>query len=394
MRKSFITIGCAIVICAVISTGCHKNENNSQKWMRTFGGKYTDCGYSVQQTSDGGYIIAGYTASFGAGWTDVYLIKTDANGNTVWTKTFGGSGEEMGYSAQQTTDGGYIIVGYTSSFGAGGDDVYLIKTDENGNQVWTKTFGGTGNDCGYSVQQTSDGGFIIAGRTNILHTASSYIYLIKTDANGDTSWTKTFSGTYDNGYSVEQISDGGYIILGTTSLFGYSESDVYLIKTDSNGNTIWAKTFGGTYSDDCYSVQQTSDNGFIIAGQTYSYGAGRSDVYLIKTDENGNQIWTKTFGGTNYDCGYSVQQTSDGGYIIAGYTYSYGTGDADVYLIKTDANGNRIWYNTFGRSYWEEAYSVQQTSDGGYIIAGYTHSYGAGGGDVYLIKTDASGHTE
>jgi len=340
-------------------------------WTKTFGGAYNDYGYSVQQTSDGGYIITGTKGFWSTSY--VYLIKTNVNGDTTWTKIFGGTGSDSGYSVQQTSDGGYIIAGYNGySY-----SVYLIKTDANGNQVWTKT--NRAFSYGYSVQQTSDGGYIITGEW-----LYPYVYLIKTNANGDTIWAKTYGRTC--GYSVQQTSDGGYIITGNR--YG----GVYLIKTNANGDTIWTKTFGGTGNG--YSVRQTSDGGYIIAGYTSSFGAGGYDVYLIKTNANGDTIWTKTFGGTGNDCGYSVQQTLDGGYIIAGYTSSFGAGGYDVYLIKTDANGNAVWTKTFGGNDNDYGRSVQQTSDGGYIITGYTASFGAGGSDVYLIKTDANGNTK
>jgi len=358
------------------------------QWQKTLGTSRSDVGYSIRQTSDDGYIIAGTTYSFGAGWLDVYLIKTDSAGNLQWQETFGGNDFDWGYSVQQTSDGGYVITGTTCSFGDPLGDVYLIKTDPNGNLLWQKTFGGSSDDYGSSVQQTSDDGYIIAGATGSFGDPIGDVYLIKTDPNGNTLWQNTFGGSgAEYGYSVQQTSDGGYIIAGRTYSFGAKYIDVYLIKTNSAGNLLWQKTFGGNSKDEGYSVQQTTDGGFIIAGMSYSNARG-PDIYLIKTDPNGNQEWQKTFGGSYTDLGFSVQQTSDGGFIIAGWTYSFGAVEEDVYLIKTDSAGNFLWQKTFGGSKGDGAYSVQKTSDGGYIIAGVTESFGAGG-QVYLIKLSA-----
>ena len=369
---------------AVADAGVYAKAASEEEWNRTFSGLGDDCGRSVQQTTDGGYIITGYTSSFGAGSSDVYLIKSDENGNLQWSKTFGGTDGDCGHSVQQTTDGGYIITGYTSSFGTGRGDLYLIKTDASGNLQWNKTFGGSGYDYGESVQQTTDGGYIIAGHAWSFGADYSDLYLIKTDASGNLQWNKTFERSF--GYSVQQTFDGGYIVAGSAFPFGVDSDDVYIIKTDENGNLQWSKTFGGLYSDHGHSIQQTTDGGYIIAGYTYSFGTGGGDVYLIKTDENGNLQWSKTFGGTDGDWGWSVQQTSDGGYIIAGWTKSFGAGSTDVYLIKTDENGNLEWSKTFGGTDEDGGKSVQQTSDGGYIIAGWASSFGAGNADVWLIK--------
>ena len=206
------------------------------------------------------------------------------------------------------------------------------------------------------------------------------------------TWTKTFGGTgNERCYSVQQTNDGGYIITGFTESFGNGGQDVYLIKTDGNGDSLWTKTFVGTSSDGGSSVQQTTDGGYIITGHTSSFGNGKDDVYLIKTDENGVEQWTKTFGGIEYDSGNSVQQTTDGGYIITGKSESVGNVISDLYLIKTDGNGTEQWTKTFGGTEWDVGYSVQQTSDGGYVVSGSTTSYGSGGGDLYLIKTDENG---
>jgi len=362
----------------------------SNTWMKTFGGRSNDIAYFVQQTTDGGYIIIGETSSYGAGNSDVWLIKTDDSGNKLWDKTFGGSNSDWGWSVQQTTDIGYIIIGETRSYGAGDRDIWLIKTDSNGNKLWDKTFGGINYDGGTSIQQTTDGGYIIAGFTASFGGSGTSIWLIKTNNNGNIILNKTYGGPYwDYGNSVQQTTDGGYIITGLLTTSG--GGDVWLIKTDDSGNKLWDKTFGGSNSDWGWSVQQTTDGGYIITGETWSYGAGDCDVCLIKTDNNGNKIWEKTFGGANSDWGRSVQQTTDGGYIITGYTGSIGAGGFDVWLIKTDKNGNRIWDRTFGGPLWDYGNSVQQTTDGGFIITGHTNSSGAGGFDVWLIKTDSQG---
>lgn len=356
-------------------------------WTRTYGGADIDWGYSVQQTTDDGYIITGYTWSFGNG-ADVYLIKTDANGDTLWTKTYGGTDEDFGNSIQQTWDGGYIIAGYTWSFGAGRSDVYLVKTGTNGETLWTRTYGGTGWDECESIQQTSDSGFILAGCTNSFGGGGHDIYLLKTDADGDTLWTHTYGDTgTERSYQVQQTIDGGYVLVGYTESFG-NVADVYLIKTDKNGDTLWTNRFGGTTLDIGYSIWQTSDGAYIITGFTYSFGAGESDVYLIKTNEDGDTLWTRTYGGAGRDHGQAVEETSDGGYIVAGWTTSFGSGSSDVYLIKTTAYGDTLWTTTNGGSSGDHGFSIQQTTDGGYIIAGCTHSFGAGWSDVYLIKTE------
>ena len=311
-----------------------------------------------------------------------------------WEQTFGGTNRDVGESVQQTSDGGYIITGWTNSFG-NSVDVYLVKTDGNGNELWSQTLGGTGGDYGYSVQQTSDGGYIITGYT--IHLTNGFgVSLIKTDGSGNELWTKIFGGTdVDKGFSVQQTIDGGYIINGVTKSFGNGYEDVYLIKTDGSGNEQWTKTFGGTGYDVGESVQQTQDGGYIITGWTESFGSGGiDDIYLIKTDGSGNELWSQTLGGTGYDMGYSVQQTSDGGYIITGSTSSFGN-SYDLYLIKTNGNGIEEWSQTFGGiDDNETGWSVQQTSDGGYIITGETLSFGNGNGeeDIYLVKTDDQGN--
>jgi hypothetical protein len=359
-------------------------------WTQTYGGSGEEKGWSVQQTTDGGFIITGDTYTYGAGISDVYLIKTDSSGDTLWTKTFGGSLWEHSYSVQQTLDGGYIIAGSTQSFSAGFEDFYLIKTDSLGNEVWSQVFGGGGGDDGRYVRQTSDGGYVMTGRTMSYGAGYYDVWLIKTDESGNLIWSQTYGGgDADEAWSVQQTSDGGYIIAGSTVSYGAGSEDVYLIKTDESGNQIWSQTFGGSNVDNGYGVVQTSDGYYLVTGYTRSFGAGYADLYLIKTDESGNPIWEQTFGGSAWEEGFCVQQTSDGNYIIVGCTFSYGVGAGDVYLIKTDESGNQIWSQTFGGTGQERGYCVQQISGEGYVIAGYTGVYPAY--DVYLICLEPEG---
>jgi len=356
-------------------------------FQRTYGGALWDGGGSVRQTTGGGYIITGSTKSFGAGDADVYLVETDSLGDTLWSKAFGGTDVDYGCEVQQTADSGYVVAGVTFSFGAGMGDVWLIKTDADGDTLWTRTFGDTNPQWGYSVQQTADGGYIVVGNTGPY--GGFDVYLIKTDARGDTLWTRTFGGVSDDrGSSVRQTADSGYIITGYNS----SSDGAYLIKTTADGDAEWTRTYGGTDFDEGQSVQQTRDGGYVIAGDTRSFGAGGSDVYLVKTYADGDTQWTRTFGGTAEEWGYLIQQTTDNGYIVAAYTASFGAGDYDVYLIRTDSSGDSLWTRTFGGTAEDGCSSARQTADGGYIVAGGTYSFGAGGGDVYLVKTDSLGN--
>ena len=421
MKKIYLLF--PLLLFVFITCEDEKVEDTKEKeptiiFSKTFGGSGQDYGRSVQQTSDGGYIITGNTRSFGEGNQDVWLIKTDSQGQEEWNQTVGGgSNKETGYYVQQTNDGGYIITGITDSNGDNITEVWLIKTDSQGNEKWNHTFGGNGalNDIGRSVQQTTDGGFVITGYTWEVYGNGGDLWLIKTDSQGNEEWSSIFGGEYgDRGYSGQPTTDGGYILTGK-SYFNYqsdgrwNNGDVRLIKTDSQGNEEWNQTFSGskegTYIDGYgttryfeeygSSVQQTSDDGYIITGMRNRFDDNddNEDVLLIKTDNQGNEQWNQIFGGNQIDFGTSVQQTIDGGFVITGYTESFGNGFSDVWLIKTDSQGREEWNRTYGGSGWDVGRSVQQATDGGYIIAGQTGSFGNGNTDVWLIKTDSEGNT-
>ena len=268
----------------------------------------------------------------------------------VWNKTYGGTGNDRVWSAVQTADGGYAIAGYTTSFGAGGDDVWLVKTDSAGDALWNHTYGGKGNDVAFSVVQTTDGGYALAGDTTSFGAGSWDFWLVKTDSTGNMVWNKTYDRTsQDWVWSVVQTSDGGYALAGASgSSSNAGLSDFWLVKTDSSGDMLWNQAYGGVNFDRGYSVVQTVDGGYIVAGETSSFGAGDSDVWLVKTDSIGNMVWNKTYGGANPDWARSVVQTSDGGYAIAGMTESFNSrGVRNAWLIKVAVAGSPIPSFTF-----------------------------------------------
>jgi hypothetical protein len=217
--------------------------------------------------------------------------------------------------------------------------------------------------------------------------ASVEFYLVKTDSQGDMLWTRTYGGSSsEEARSVRQTIDGGYVVAGSTWSFGTGSMDFYIVKTNSEGDTLWTRAYGGSSDEEARSIQQTADGGYIVAGYTYSFGVG-GDFLVAKTNSQGDLHWMRTYGGTNYDDAYCVRQLADGGYIVVGETYSFGAGQDDFYLVRMDEQGDTLWTRTYGGSNWDRVSSVQQTADGGYILAGYTDSFGAGGEDFYLVKT-------
>lgn len=358
------------------------------EWNQTYGGSEQDFAPSVIQTDDGGYIFAGYTTTLGD--QDVWIVKTDESGTMEWNKTYGGPQEDRALDIIQTSDGGYAIACLTKSFGAGSGAFWLIKTYPNGNIEWNKTYGGSGYELAFSTIQTADG-YAIAGWTTSFGAGQFDFWLVKTDTEGNMVWNKTYGGPdRDTAYSVRQTTDQGYVIAGETRSFGSGESDAWLVKTNSTGSMQWNRTYGGTNFENARSAIQTPDQGYTMGGHTMSYGAGGWDFWLVKTDSLGNTIWNRTYGGSGDDLAYAgAIKVKGGGYAIggvAGYSAPPFPGSGNFWLVETDVAGTMIWNATFGGSALDLMYSVFQTSDEGYIMAGSTHSFGAGEADAWLIK--------
>jgi len=397
-RKILIRTGCilGLISAGLLSSGMEGEPpdwGTPVTWNRTYGGAAYDAAHPVQQTADGGYIVGGASWSFGAGMYDIWLVKIDALGNEQWNRTFGGEAGDEARTLAQTSDGGYILAGVTHSYGFGAGDMWVIKTDENGNEQWNKTLGGTLYDVAHAVHETSDGGFLVAGHTESFGAVTGDAFIVKTDSNGNDEWGGLHGGPEnDTLFSARQTSDGDYILAGETLSYGAGSQDFWLLKVDPEGNEIWSKTFGGTEPDGAHCVSETVDGGFILAGGTMSFGEGVFDGWLIKTDAAGNEEWNRTFGGADTDILFYVEQTEDGGYIATGATYSQGAGNGDYWLLKTDADGEEQWSRTFGGDARDESYWLALSDDGGFVMSGRTESFGAGEGDFWVIKTDAEGN--
>jgi len=363
---------------------------------KTYGGTGYERASALVQTADGGYALAGWTESLGGGGFNFWLVKTDSAGNEQWNKTYGGTDNDCAWALVQTADGGYALAGETYSFGAGGGwpDFWLVKTDAVGNEQWNKTYGGTDDDLAWALVQTADGGYALAGYTFSLGAGDSDFWLVKTDSAGNEQWNKTYGGTsIEEAWALVQTADGGYALGGWTFSFGFGGGDFWLVKTDSAGNEQWNKTYGGESYDQAFTMVQTADGGYALAGQTQSFGAGGPmDFWLVKTDAAGNEQWNKTYGGTDDEEVHALVQTADGGYALAGETWSLGGGGFNSWLVKTDAVGNEQWNKTYGGTEADWAEALVQTADGGYTLAGVTDSFGAGWDDFWLVVTDPDGN--
>ena len=308
----------------------------------------------------------------------IIIISSNASYSTqYWAKTYGGG---LTLSIQQTLDGGYITVGM--------DNILLLKLDSYGDISWQKTYAGSTFDAGTSILQTADGGFIMT----CLNPLSLNFWLLKLESNGDITWQKTYGGNTDDvAQTIKQTPDGGYIVVGYTNSFGAGGSDAWILKLDSSGDVSWEKTYGGSYNDLAYFIQQTIDGGYIVAGNTESFGAGGEDIWILKIDSSGKVLWQKTYGGNNNDSAIYIYETIDFGFIVNGNTNSFGAGGIDAWILKLDSSGDVSWQKTYGRSGYDEAFSIQQTTDGGYIVAGKKESFDAGYYDMWLMKLDSYG---
>lgn len=392
---------------------------NGQQLCLGIDGPGIDQAHSMVQVADGGYVLAGQTNSFGAGGDDIYIVKINKDGKLLWTKTVGGPSSDVGRSMVQTPDGGFAIAGWTNSFGAGGFDFYVVRLDANGNLLWTKTIGGSSGDQGWEIINTADGGFAIAGQTTSFGGSPNDFYVVKLDGSGNLQWDKRIgNNTADIAYSIVQSPDGGYAVCGSTYNWtgsgATSSLDYLIIKLDGTGNLVWSRWIQDPLDQKANHINLTSDGGFIVVGDgalpASSGGGWNWHIYGVKLNGSGVVEWAKYYGGQKIpnfstdgsDYGESVVQTAEGGYLFGGWTFSFNYDFAigkqvstQMYFMKVDPSGNVQWTSILGDAEPDEGKKAIVTSDGGYAIAGVSHPAVSGQGTdkIYFVKLDASNQT-
>jgi hypothetical protein len=377
----------SVIAIAVLASACL----GQSYWKRTYGGTVYDAANAITSTPDGNFIVAGETYSFGGVGGDVYLLKIKPDGDTIWTKTYGGPGNDMVRAITPTPDGNFIVAGSTNSFGAGGNDVYLLKIKPGGDTIWTKTYGEKKDDGACAIIPTPDGNFIVAGWTDCGDVYRDDAYLLKIKPNGDMLWTKTYGGTSEDMlYAITPTPDGNFIVAGSTTSFGKGRSDIYLLKINAGGDTLWTRTYGGTSYEDAFAITQTPDGNYMVVGCTSSFGAVFTDAYLLKIKPDGDTIWAKTYGTTGDNFAYAITPTVDGNFLVVGSTsfYDYGIGSVndDAFLLKIKPDGQTLWKKTYGGPGGDYSIAITSTPDGNYIVAGQTRFNDTLYDDVWLFS--------
>lgn len=366
---------------------------NAQKtFEKPFGGTSEDWAQTAVTTDDSGFIFTGITYSWGCGSEDFLMVKLDQFGDTVWEKTFGGPLDDYGYRMHKTHDGGYLITGHTDSYGAGDCDGYVVKTDLDGDTIWTRTYGGDEDDIIHGAIELANGDWLMVGYTENFGAQMADFFFLKTDANGNARWIKTIGGAQkDVGECVGRDRDGNVLLGGRTWTYGAGGQDFYVIKADTDGNVIWKKTYGREYADQFWDMKVTDDGGAVLAGCSFNADSTRSQCYIVKINGEGNIQWESNYGNSVCASARYISKTMDGGYLITGDIKDTCNPPGDVLLLKLDSVGKILWQKTFGGAEDENGNFVTETADSNILVLGRTVSYGAGWSDCYIIKTDNTG---
>lgn len=389
MNNRIITLSIIFFIIGFAVTPGFSSAQIHDDWKKTYGGPSDDVGRSVLFTDDGGLIIAGYTHSFGTGkLSNIHIVKTNKNGFTEWRRTYGGEYDDQAEEIIKTEDGGYLVAGSSESYqGKAQNDFYMLKLDSDGKKQWENGFGGNYREECYSVVQTEDNGYLLVGQTVTFGKRGKDFWAVKTDDEGNELWRRTYGGDGgDVARSVTKTEDGNYLIAGSTNSFGDPGWGAYLVKIDGSGDVIWNRTAGGNFNDQVYDITQVED-GYVYVGSTTSYGAGEESFWMVKTDLEGYEEWNYSSDGNFDEVAYAVEESKVGSYVMTGYTSSYGKAGRNFWVVEISEDGEEMHKRTFGSGGDEEAYDIDISEEDEFALAGYTSSYGAGGEDFWVVKT-------
>jgi len=395
-RFSIFLAFLASAVLASAALGGLSAADGASLWGRALGGNAEDAFQMVEPSPDGGFYAAGRTLSFG-GAAEIWVAKFDGAGQVKWQKRYGGAADDDASRLFATSDGGLILLGSTKSFGSGDCDIWVLKLDTQGRVKWQKAYGGSKMENAYDLRPTKDGGFIVVGNTwTYGSSVAAAAWLLKLSGGGTVLWQKSYKvGDYaDYPRAVLQTADGGFLMAGSTfnaGVYGMPWEDAWAMKLDASGQPAWTKGINGSYNESAETAIETSDGGYLIAGETNSYGAGGTDIWIMKLSQGGNPVWQKTIGGSNGDSARWIQEVKKGLYILGGETASSGKGGTDAFAMKLGATGNSLWQKTYGGSDSDEAASIRPLKDGRYVLAGRTTSFGSGDADGLILLAAATG---
>ena len=376
------------LLTLMAAAACALAQPPDTLWARTYGGVLQDGANAICQTADGGFLATGYfEASAGTNY-DLYVVRTSGDGDTLWTRRFGGSGNDFGRGVRQTSDGGFLVIGNTTSFGHASTDLWLLRLSSLGDTVWTRFYGGSGYENPKAIEPLADGNFVIAGYSSSFGSIAGEGFALKIGLDGDTLWTRHYGGEGEQDFAaVTPLTDGGFVFAGYTTPQDLPGADVYVVRTDAAGDTLWTRRYGTpNVQDQAAGVQPMADGGFLVGGFTQATTNSEADFLAISISATGALRWSHTYGGSGWDRAYALRRATDGNFVLAGITHSFGAGNHDGYLIKVDGDGDTLWTVTCGGPGNEYLYSLEVTHDGGYIVAGFTNSFGWGGSDGYVVR--------
>jgi len=368
----------------------------SERWAETLGGPKPDTFGSLLSGSDDDVFVSGETQSYGYGNGDVWLLKVGPDGNVLTQRTYGDASTESG-SFRTTSDGGFVCAGATmSSRGMGRrdrlGDLWVLRTDGTGKILWQRSYGGSGADGANDIRQTTDGGFIVVGQTQSFGSGGWDGWVLRLTSTGNVVWQKALGGKKDDMLgSVRTTADGGFIVAGTTESYGAGSSDAWLLKLTSSGRVDLQKTFGGPQADGGCVAGMTSDGGYLLTAHTSSFGAGEQDAWVLKLKNTGSVVWQMTYGGPKNDWVGPYRIHEGKSYLLTGFSESYGHGQSDAWLFNINDKGKMIWQRTYGGTGQDWGGSVTTLDGGDLLLAGYTDSFGAGDSDGWLIRTGSTG---